>query len=194
MKHSIFLIAMGLALAFAAGCGDADTAEDGTILRTVDEMEHFASFEDMVFAADLLVEGEVVGIEPGRVIETPGHREELAVATLSVERVIHRSDAVATAPDQVAIEFSRFVDLEGHGRRRIVRADGGDEFEVGEAGFYALKQTYGGVYRVVNIQGRIPVRDGAIDAPEAARTLASGDPATVRRQIEEAALKASAAP
>jgi hypothetical protein len=46
----------------------------------------------------------------------------------------------------------------------------------------------------VNIQGRIPVRDGAIDAPEAARTLASGDAAAVRRQIEQAALKASAAP
>jgi hypothetical protein len=39
MKQSILLIAMGLALAFAAGCGDPDTAEDGTILRTVDEME-----------------------------------------------------------------------------------------------------------------------------------------------------------
>ena len=89
-------------------------------------MEHFASFEDMVFAADLLVEGEVVGIEPGRVIEPPGHREELTVATLSVERVIHRSDAVAAPPDQVAIEFSRFVDIEGHGRRRIIRADGGE--------------------------------------------------------------------
>lgn len=46
----------------------------------------------------------------------------------------------------------------------------------------------------MNIQGRIPARDGAIDAPEAARTLAGGDPAEVRRQLEAAASEAQAAP
>lgn len=180
-----------IALAALAGCaGDEVTGGEPTVLRTVDEIEQFASFEDMVLSTDLVVEGEVVAIEPGRVVGTPEHREELAVATVRVARVLHRGPAVATDPREVAIEFPRFVDIAGHGRRRIVRSDQGDQYELGETGFYLLRRTREDTYRTVNIQGRIPVRDGQVDAPEAAASLVGPDPSAVRVRIETAVRQA----
>lgn len=186
-RQNILTIALVL-----AGCSEVEPAEDRTILRTVEEIEQFASFEEMVLAADLMIEGEVVSIDPGRVVGTPDHREELAVATVRVSRVLFRGAEVASPPEQVAIEFHRFVDIAGHGRRRIVRSDGGDEYELGEVGFYALRRTEAGAYRTVSIQGRLPVRQGQVDAPEAATALAGRDPAAIRLRIEEAARQAAA--
>ena len=184
MRRTLIL---SIVLGALSACADEGAPEEATILRTVDEIEQYTSIEEMVLATDLLIEGEVVSIDPGRVIATPDHRHQMAVATVAVSKVYLHGDDIPAPPAEVAIEFPRYVDIAGHGRRRIVRADQGDQYEVGEAGVYALRLTRAGTFRTVSIQGRIPIRDGQILAPEAAAQLAGGDPVHLRRRIEDAA-------
>ena len=159
-------IVLGAALA-AAGCvSDEEPINPGdgtTVTRIVEEVFEFDSLGQMILESDLVIEGEVLDVRAGREAGPAHHRTRYAVAVVRVNRVLHGR---ASGGDEIEIEFPRWLLMPEHGARRIVRADGADEYEPGEMGYYHLRGIEGlSSYRTLNSQARLPIVDGLVASP-----------------------------
>jgi hypothetical protein len=102
------------------------------------EVFSFESLPQMVATSDLVIEGTVQEVEPGRVVGEGGAAIRFAHVTLSVDRVLFgRMEAASVALEEYGLE-------RGHPSR------------VGDHGVYFLhpKTDSPAFYRLVNSQGR----------------------------------------
>jgi hypothetical protein len=159
-------IVLGAVLATAGCVSDEEPIDPGsgtTVTRIVEEVFEFDSLAQMTLDSDLVIEGEVLDVRPGRETGPEHHRTQHGVAVVRVARVVHGQ---ASAGEEIEIEFARYLLMPEHGVKRIVRADGADEYEPGEAGYYHLREIEGlGVYRTLNSQARLPIVDGLASSP-----------------------------
>jgi hypothetical protein len=159
-------IVLGAVLVTAGCVSDEEPIDPGsgtTVSRIVEEVFEFDSLAQMALDSDLVIEGEVLDVRPGRETGQAHHRTQHAVAVVRITRVVHGQ---ASAGDEIDVEFARYLLMPEHGVKRIVRADGADEYEPGEIGFYHLRELEGlGAYRTLNSQARLPIIDGVASSP-----------------------------
>jgi hypothetical protein len=113
------------------------------------EVFSFESLPQMVATSDLVIEGTVQEVEPGRVVGEGDASIQFAQVTVSVDRVVFgRMDAASVVVEEYGLEL-------GHPSR------------VGDHGVYFLHQkTDAPFHRLVNSQGRfLDDRKGGLVAP-----------------------------
>lgn len=151
--------------------GGPSTARDSQVYAPSVEAFHFESVQDMSSAADLVVEGSVSDVRPGRRIEEePGHVVEYEEAVIRVGNMI--TSAAGDAPSTVVLEQQ----VRSGGQPVIVA--GRDPVVKGEEVLVFLKRVdpslnaSGNVtYVVINDQALYRVKaDGSLDGPD------TGDP------------------
>ncbi len=163
-----------LAVALFTACDDGtppELVEAPLITRVVEEVHRFDSLEQMVLVADLVVEGRVIALEAGPEVGPAHHREKLGLAVIEIDRV-HKGSPPADGVVEVA--FAEWLLMTDHGPRRISRADGGDAYQVGEQGLYALgRDPRSGAYAPLSAHSRIPLVDGRVALVSPPRALAA---------------------
>jgi hypothetical protein len=129
-----------LLLAVASSCTTShpSTNESSSVIPM--QLFYFSSLPEMVATSDLVIEGTVKSVEPGRVVGEGDAAIQFGQVTLSVNRVLFGK-----------IEFSSVV-LEEFG------LESGHPSQVGDHGVYFLTQKNDGqgpqFFRIVNSQGR----------------------------------------
>lgn len=166
------------ALFFVIGGGlpssdDDASGTDDPVAVTSDARHRFTTLAELSASADLAVAGRVVAVEPGRTfgaVDASGRASDRAVrsqvATIEVEDVVARDDAVATPEPGTVVLLEEEAELVD-GTPIVV--DGGRPLRVGDAGIWFLSAStdpeFPG-FTVVNSQGRYLLTGApGVDAP-----------------------------
>jgi hypothetical protein len=153
----------------------ARPAPAGTVLGMTSQVVYFDSLPQMVATSDLVIEGTVWLIEPGRIVGEGGGRIQFTMVTVSVDRVFFGKRGAAN------------VVLEEYGLERDRPS------RVGDHGVYFLhkKRDVPTFHRLVNSQGRF-LDDGsgrlvALDRRAAwAKAIESWSLAQLATEVEDA--------
>jgi hypothetical protein len=138
--------------------GQERSAADEPPLEVASDAPRYATLDDLAAAADLVVTGEVEGIDRGRTFGQPGGAAIVSrLVTLRVDDVL--TGTMPSEASNVLVEEEGWLD-DG----RPVAVDGAAPTEVGDRGIWFLVDVHDPempVYTVVNAEGRYLFGDGS---------------------------------